>query len=41
MVKPKGFALQMTIAIVRAGPLGALETVAVQFKEYLATAFAR
>ena len=41
MVKPKGFELQMTIAIVRAGPLGALETVATQFKENLQSAFAR
>ncbi len=41
MVKPKGFELQMSIAIVRAGPLGSLEPVAAQFKEYLAAAFAR
>jgi DNA-binding transcriptional LysR family regulator len=40
MVKPKGFDLQMTIAIVRAGPLGSLEAVASQFKDHLATAFA-
>jgi DNA-binding transcriptional LysR family regulator len=41
MVKPKGFELQMKIAIVRAGPLGSLEAVAAQFKDHLATAFAR
>ena len=32
MVKPKGFDLQMKIAIVCAGPLGSLEAVAAQFK---------
>ncbi len=32
MVKPKGFELQMKIAIVCAGPLGSLEAVAAQFK---------
>jgi hypothetical protein len=31
----------MTIAIVRAGPLGALETVANQFRENLGSAYAR
>src|SRR5260221_13374734 len=41
MIKPKDFELQMTIAIVRAGPLGSLEAVAAQFKDHLATAFAR
>jgi len=41
MVKPKGFELQMTIAIVRAGPLGALETVANQFRENLQSTYAR
>src|SRR5437763_1352840 len=41
MVKPKGFDLQMKIAIVCAGPLGSLETVAAQFKDHLARAFAR
>lgn len=41
MVKPKGFELQMKIAIVRAGPLGSLEAVAAQFKDHLAAAFAR
>jgi DNA-binding transcriptional LysR family regulator len=41
MVRPKGFELQMKIAIVRAGPLGSLEAVAAQFKDDLATAFAR
>jgi DNA-binding transcriptional LysR family regulator len=40
-VKPKGFELQMKIAIVCAGPLGSLEAVAAQFKDHLATAFAR
>ena len=35
MVKPKGFDLQMKIAIVCAGPLGSLEAVAAQFKEEL------
>jgi DNA-binding transcriptional LysR family regulator len=40
MVKPKGFELQMSIAILRAGPLGSLEAVAAQFKDHLATAFA-
>jgi DNA-binding transcriptional LysR family regulator len=40
MVKPKGFELQMKIAIVRAGPLGSLEAVAAQFRDDLATAFA-
>jgi len=40
MVKPKGFELQMTIAIVRASPLGSLEAVATQFKHDLMTAFA-
>jgi DNA-binding transcriptional LysR family regulator len=40
MVKPKDFELQMTIAIVRAGPLGSLEAAAAQFKDHLATAFA-
>jgi DNA-binding transcriptional LysR family regulator len=32
MVKPKGFELQMKIAVVCAGPLGSLEAVAAQFK---------
>jgi DNA-binding transcriptional LysR family regulator len=41
MIKPKDLELQMTIAIVRAGPLGSLETVAAQFKDHLARAFAR
>ena len=41
MIKPKGFELQMTIAIVRAGPLGSLEVVAAHFKDHLTTAFAR
>src|SRR5258708_3403260 len=41
IVKPKGFELQMKIAIVCAGPLGSLEAVAAQFKDHLATAFAR
>ena len=41
MVRPKGFELRMTIAIVRAGPLGALETVANQFKENLQRTYAR
>jgi DNA-binding transcriptional LysR family regulator len=41
MIKPKGFELQMTIAIVRAGPLGSLEVVAAQLKDHLTTAFAR
>jgi len=41
MVKPKGFELQMKIAVVCAGPLGSLEAVAAQFKAHLATAFAR
>ena len=41
MIKPKDFELQMTIAIVRAGPLGSLEAVAAQFKDHLTTAFAR
>ena len=40
MVKPKGFELQMTIAIVRAGPLGSLEAVAGEFRDRLATTFA-
>jgi DNA-binding transcriptional LysR family regulator len=40
-LKPKGFDLQMTIAIVRAGPLGSLEAVAAQFKDQLVMAFAR
>lgn len=41
MIKPKGFELQMTIAVVRAGPLGSLEAVAAQFKDHLVAAFAR
>lgn len=41
MVTPKGFELRMTIAIVRAGPLGALETVANQFRENLQRTYAR
>ena len=41
MVRPKGFELRMTIAIVRAGPLGALETVANQFKENLQRTYER
>src|SRR5436305_2035085 len=41
VVKPKGFELQMTIAVVRAGPLGSLEAVASHFKDQLATAFSR
>lgn len=36
MVKPKGFELEMTIAIVRAGPLGSLEAVAGEFRDRLA-----
>ncbi len=40
MIKPKGLELQMTIAIVRAGPLGSLEAVAAQFKDHLAASFA-
>ncbi len=40
MLKPKGFELQMTIAIVRAGAFGAFEAVAGQFKDHLTTAFA-
>jgi len=40
MIKPKDFELKMTIAIVRAGPLGSLEAVAAQFKDHLTTAFA-
>lgn len=40
MVTPRGFELQMTIAIVRAGPLGSLEAVAGEFRERLATTFA-
>jgi DNA-binding transcriptional LysR family regulator len=40
-VKPKGFDLQMTIAIVRAGPLGSLEAVATLFKDHLTAAFAK
>jgi hypothetical protein len=40
MVKPKGFELQMTIAIVRAGPLGSLDAVAGEFRDRLATTFA-
>jgi len=35
MVKPKGFELQMKIAIVCAGPLGSLEAVAAQFRQEL------
>jgi DNA-binding transcriptional LysR family regulator len=41
MVKPKGFELLMTIAVVRAGPLGSLEAVASEFRDRLATTFAR
>jgi DNA-binding transcriptional LysR family regulator len=41
MVKPKGFELLMTVCIVRAGPLGALEAVASEFRDRLATTFAR
>jgi hypothetical protein len=40
MIKPKDLELQMTIAIVRAGPLGSLEAVAAQFKDHLAASFA-
>jgi DNA-binding transcriptional LysR family regulator len=40
IVTPRGFELQMTIAIVRAGPLGSLEAVAGEFRERLATTFA-
>ena len=40
MVKPKGFELQMKIAIVRAGPLGSLDAVAGEFGDRLATTFA-
>jgi DNA-binding transcriptional LysR family regulator len=40
VLKPEGFELQMTIAIVRAGPLGSLETVAGEFRNRLATTFA-
>jgi DNA-binding transcriptional LysR family regulator len=40
MVKPKDFELQMTIAVVRAGPLGSLEAVAGAFRDSLAAAFA-
>jgi DNA-binding transcriptional LysR family regulator len=41
MVKPKGFELQMKIAIVRAGPLGSLDAVASEFRDRLAATFAR
>jgi len=41
MVKPKGFELRMTIAIVRAGPLGSLDAVAGEFRDRLATTFER
>ncbi len=40
VLRPKGFELRMTIAIVRAGPLGSLEAVATQFKHHLVAAFA-
>ena len=40
IVRPKGFELQMTIMIVRAGPLGSLEAVASEFRDRLATTFA-
>jgi hypothetical protein len=39
MVTPRGFELQMTIAIVRAAPLGSLEAVAGEFRDPLATTF--
>ena len=41
VVKLKDFELKMTIAVVRAGPLGSLEVVANQFKDHLITAVAR
>ena len=40
MVKPKGFELQMKIAMVRAGPLGSLDAVVAEFGDGLATTFA-
>lgn len=40
IVKLKGFELKMTIAVIRAGPLGSLEAVASQFKDHLTMAFA-
>jgi DNA-binding transcriptional LysR family regulator len=40
VVRPKGFDLLMTIAIVRAGPLGSLEAVASEFRDRLAATFA-
>ena len=41
VVRPKDFELKMTIAVMRAGPLGSLEVAAGQFKDLLTTAFAR
>ena len=39
VVEPAGFELQMTIAIIQAGPLGSLESVAQTFKSHLAATF--
>jgi DNA-binding transcriptional LysR family regulator len=41
VINPAGFHLRMNVAVVRGGPLGALEAVARQFKENLETTFAR
>lgn len=40
-VTPQGFELHMSIAIVRAGPLGSLEAAAGEFRDNLAVALAR
>jgi DNA-binding transcriptional LysR family regulator len=40
VISPRGFQIRMNIAVMRAGPLGALETVAKQFKENLEHTFA-
>lgn len=39
VVEPDGFELHMTVAIIRAGPLGSLESVAQHFKSQLAATF--
>jgi len=39
IVEPHGFELQMTIAIIRSGPLGSLEGVAQHFRDHLAAMF--
>ncbi len=41
VINPRGFQLRMNIAVMRAGPLGALEAVAKEFKENLENTFAR